>query len=106
MACDRSSIVCDVESFTLDRYIHEYQLFDVDTSSIFCDVDNFTLDRYMHEYQLYEVYGVNISSSSAYILDAPNGNVGFYLRHLACGLRLHPSSFFLEVLCFYDIHPV
>ncbi|CAH1442929.1 unnamed protein product [Lactuca virosa] len=36
----------------------------------------------------------------------PPGKVGFYLRHLVCGLRLPPSRFFLEVLCYYKVHLV
>lgn len=73
-------------------------------STILSHTDSFTLDRYVHEYQLSPVHGVALLSSSLCILDAPTGKVGFYLRYLVWGLRLPPTSFFLDVLCFYVIH--
>ncbi|CAH1421096.1 unnamed protein product [Lactuca virosa] len=73
-------------------------------SAVASKVDYWMLERYSHEYHLSLVLGIQVLSSSSSILDAPPGKVGFYLQHLACGLWLPPSCFFLEVLCFYKVH--
>ncbi|CAH1442928.1 unnamed protein product [Lactuca virosa] len=70
-------------------------------------VDYCMLERYSHEYHLSHVLGFQVPSSSSSVLDAPPGKVGFYLRHLVCGLRLPPSRFFLELTSYLvgDIPP-
>ncbi|CAH1449424.1 unnamed protein product [Lactuca virosa] len=50
--------------------------------------------------------GFQLPSPSSSVIDPPCSKVGLYLRHIVYGLRLHPSSFFLEVLCFYKVHLV
>lgn len=75
-----------------------------DRPSISSQVDSFTLDQYIHEYQLSSVHDIALPSSYSCILDARAGKVGFYLMHIVCGLRLPPIKFFLEVLYFYVIH--
>lgn len=77
-----------------------------DMSTVVFEVDSFMLDRYMHEYHSSFIFGIEPPSLSSSILDALYGKVGLYLRNLVCGLRLPPSSFFLEVLCFYKVNLV
>lgn len=75
-----------------------------DMSTVVSKVNYCMIDRYTHEYHLSRILGFQLPSSSSSVIDAPPSKVGFYLRHLVCGLRLPPSHFFLEVLCFYKVH--
>ncbi|CAH1426463.1 unnamed protein product [Lactuca virosa] len=77
-----------------------------DMSAFASEVDCCKLEQYTHEYHLSPVLGFQVPSSSSSILDAPPGKIGFYLRHLVCGLWLPSSWFFLEVLFYYKVHLV
>ncbi|CAH1446763.1 unnamed protein product [Lactuca virosa] len=75
-------------------------------SAVASEVDCYMLERYSHGFHLSLILGFQVPSSSSSVLDSPPGKVGFYLRHLMCGLLLPPSRFFLEVLCYYKVHLV
>ncbi|CAH1439236.1 unnamed protein product [Lactuca virosa] len=77
-----------------------------DMSTVMSEVDCCMLERYTHEYHLSHVLGFKVTYSSSFVLDAPTGKIGFYLRHVVYGLHLPSSRFFLEVLCFYKVHLV
>lgn len=77
-----------------------------DMLTVFFEEYSLMLDRNMHEYHLSPILGFQLPCLSLSILHVPFGKVGFYLRHLFCGLRLPPYSFFLVVLCFYKVHLV
>lgn len=90
--------------FCTFRFEKSFFVIALDISCVFSNVDSFTLDRYVDGYYLSDVYVVLLPSPSTSILKPLASKVGFYLRHLVCGLRLPPNSFFLEVLCLYGIH--
>ncbi|CAI9273962.1 unnamed protein product [Lactuca saligna] len=77
-----------------------------DMSIMAFEVDCCMLEGYCDEYHLSLMLGFQVPSSSSSILDAPPCKVGFYLRHLVCGLWLPPSRIILKVLYFYKLHLV
>ena len=77
-----------------------------DMFTIASKVDFCMPGRYTHRFHMSHVLGFQVPSSSSYVHYAPPVKIGFYLRHLICGLRLPPSHFLLEVLWFYKVHLV
>lgn len=63
-------------------------------SAVASEVDYCMLERYSHEYHLSPILGFQALSSSLCVLDVLPGKIGFYLKHLVCGLQLLPSCFF------------
>ncbi|CAH1436585.1 unnamed protein product [Lactuca virosa] len=80
-----------------------------DMSTVVFEVDSFMLDRYVHEYHLSPIFGIELPSLSSSILDALFGKVGYILgtcsRHFPLSPDLSGSNGgWKSKFCWVDIH--
>lgn len=83
---------------TLFSFSSTYSTMAFDMSYIISDIESFTLDRYIHQYHLSVMHGVLLPFFSSSNFHPPSGKVRLYMQHFV--FVWQPSDRVASECCF------